>query len=265
MNLIRTESLSVSLDGVTILDDVSFSLAKGEIVGLVGPNGAGKTTVLKTLMGLLKAERGSVEVFGKPLGSFSRREIARKLGYLPQETEIHWPLVVERIVALGRVPYLMPWEDLGEDDERIIADAMRATDTLPLRKRRVDRLAGGEKALVMIARLLAGEPEILLADEPVQGLDPSHSLQVMEFLRNVAGNGRGVLVVLHDLALASRFCHRILLLHGGKLMASGRPEEVFSPANLKTSYHIEAKYGNGDGFYVVPWRRIAGGSDHAKK
>ena len=108
----------------------------------------------------------------------------------------------------------------------------------------------------MIARLLAGEPKILLADEPVQGLDPAHALQVMELLRDVVEGGCGVLGVLHDLALAARFCDRVLLLSQGKITASGRPEEVFSPEHLKASYHIEAKYGSGYGFYVVPWKRI---------
>jgi iron complex transport system ATP-binding protein len=256
MNLLRAEGLMVSLDGMTVLEDVSFSLAQGEIVGLVGPNGAGKTTLLKLLTGALKPQGGRIEILGKPAREFSPQALARQLGYLPQEVEVHWPLAAERIVALGRVPHLMPWEDLKSADDKIIESAMCATDTLSLKGRRVDHLAGGEKALVMIARLLAGEPKILLADEPVQGLDPSHALQVMELLRGVAKGGRGVLVVLHDLVLASRFCDRILLLHRGKISASGRPEEVFSPENLKTSYHIEAKYGNGDGFYVVPWKRI---------
>jgi len=256
MNLIRAEGLKVALDGVPVLEDVSFSLEQGEIVGLVGPNGAGKTTLLKLLTGALNPEQGKVEILGKSAARISRQTLARQLGYLPQEAEVHWPLAVERVVALGRVPHLMPWEDLQASDERIIEDAMRATDTLHLEGRRVDHLAGGEKALVMIARLLAGEPKILLADEPVQGLDPSHALQVMELLRGIASNDRGVLVVLHDLALASRFCDRILLLHEGKIAASGRPEEVFSPEHLKASYHIEAKYGNGDGFYVVPWKRL---------
>ncbi|MBU9888645.1 MAG: ABC transporter ATP-binding protein [Candidatus Omnitrophica bacterium] len=256
MNLLEAKNLRVLLDGMPVLEDVSFSLAKGELVGLVGPNGAGKTTALRAVTGALKSGGGEVKVFGKELKEFIPRELARRLGYLPQEAEVYWSIAVERVVALGRVPFLMPWEDLRHADETIIENAMRSTDTLRLKRRRIDHLAGGEKALVMIARLLAGEPEVLLADEPVQGLDPSHALQVMELLKGIAESGRGVLVVLHDLALAARFCHRILLLHQGKIVASGRPEEVFSPEHLKASYHIEAKYGNGDGFFVVPWRRV---------
>jgi iron complex transport system ATP-binding protein len=254
--MIQVEKLKVRLNGMAILNEVSFSLGRGEILGLVGPNGAGKTTILKVITGLLRPEEGSVNILGKPSRDFSSRSLARKLGYLSQESEVHWPLRVERVVALGRTPYLMPWEDLRETDMKIIDSALRETDTYHLKGRRVDHLAGGEKALVMMARLLAGEPEMILADEPVQGLDPAHSLQVMELLRRIAESGKGVLVVLHDLALASRFCHRILLLRGGTIVASGRPPEVFSPEHLKTSYHIEAKYGNSDEFYVVPWRRI---------
>jgi iron complex transport system ATP-binding protein len=256
MKLLEVKNLSVSLDGIHAIEDVSFSLEKGEIVGLVGPNGAGKTTLLKVLAGVLKPQKGEAWISEESVRAIAPRILARKLGYLPQEWEVHWPLTVERVVALGRIPYLMPWEDLKDEDEKIIEDAMRATDTFHLRGRRVDHLAGGEKALVMIARLLAGSPEILLADEPVQGLDPYHALQIMELLRRIASEERGVLVVLHDLALASRFCHRILLLHEGKIVASGPPDKVFVPENLKRSYHIEAKYGNGDGFFVVPWQRI---------
>lgn len=257
MNLLEVKDLSVSLDGIHAIEDVSFSLEKGEIVGLVGPNGAGKTTLLKVLAGILRPQKGDAWISKERIRSIASRHLARKLGYLPQEWEIHWPMTVERVVALGRIPYLMPWEDLDQGDEKVIEEAMQATDIFHLKGRRVDHLAGGEKALVMIARLLAGKPEILLADEPVQGLDPSHALQIMELLRRIAGEGRGVLVVLHDLALASRFCHRILLLHQGRIMAAGTADKVLVPENLEKSYHIEVKYGAGDDFYVMPWKRIS--------
>ena len=182
--------------------------------------------------------------------------LARQVAYLPQGQVIHWPLSVKRLVSLGRIPHLMPWEQLGPEDEKAIAQAMEDTDVAHLRDRFVDHLAGGERNLVLLARALATQPSVLLADEPVQGLDPAHGLQVMELLSRFSNFERGVIVVLHDLTLAARFCHRLVLLHQGKILASGKPEEVLVPENLKKSYHIEAKYGTGGEFYVIPWTKI---------
>ncbi|MDD5225571.1 MAG: ABC transporter ATP-binding protein, partial [Candidatus Omnitrophica bacterium] len=182
--------------------------------------------------------------------------LAKKVAYLPQGQVIHWPLTVKRLVSLGRIPHLMPWESLGPEDEKAIAQAMEDTDVAHLADRFIDHLAGGERNLVLLARALATQPSVLLADEPVQGLDPAHGLQVMELLSCFANSERGAIVVLHDLTLAARFCHRLVLIHQGKVLASGKPEEVLSPKNLKASYHIEAKYGAGDDFYIVPWKKV---------
>ena len=250
MKLIEAEKIRVSFDGLEILQDVDLELRKGEVLGLVGPNGAGKSTLLKVLIGEVTPELGSVRLLdGK------KDFIAKKVAYLPQGQVIHWPLSVKRLVSLGRIPHLMPWEQPGPEDELAVAQAMEDTDVAHLKDRFVDHLAGGERNLVLLARALATQPSVLLADEPVQGLDPAHGLQVMELLSRFANSERGVIVVLHDLTLAARFCHRLILLHQGKVLASGRPEEVLVPGNLKKSYHIEAKYGTGDAFYIVPWSR----------
>lgn len=251
MKLIEARKISVSFDNTPILRDVDLELQKGEILGLIGPNGAGKSTLLKVLIGEIVPKLGSVTILdGK------KRHIARKVAYLPQGQVIHWPLSVKRLVSLGRIPHLMPWESLGPEDEKAIAQAMEDTDIAHLKERFVDHLAGGERSLVLLARALATQPKVLLADEPVQGLDPAHGLQVMGLLSRFVNHERGAVVVLHDLTLAARFCHRLILIHQGKVLDSGRPEEVLSPEHLKTSYHIEAKYGNEGGFYVVPWRKI---------
>jgi iron complex transport system ATP-binding protein len=251
MKLIEVQKICVSFDGVSILQDVGLELRKGEVLGLIGPNGAGKSTLLKALIGEVSPASGNVRVLdGK------KDHIAKKVSYLPQGQVIHWPLSVKRLVSLGRIPHLMPWESLGPEDERAIAQAMEDTDVAHLKDRFVDHLAGGERNLVLLARALATQPSVLLADEPVQGLDPAHGLQVMELLSRFANSERGVIVVLHDLTLAARFCHRLVLLHQGKVLASGKPQEVLAPENLKKSYHIEAKYGSGDNFYVMPWKRV---------
>jgi len=251
MNLIEAQKIRVSFDGTRILQDVDLELRKGEVLGLIGPNGAGKSTLLKVLIGELTPECGNVRILdGK------REHLAQKVAYLPQGQVIHWPLSVKRLVSLGRIPHLMPWEQLGPEDEKAITQAMEDTDVAHLKDRFVDHLAGGERNLVLLARALATQPSVLLADEPVQGLDPAHGLQVMELLSSFANSERGVIVVLHDLTLAARFCHRLILLHQGKVLASDKPEEVLSPENLKKSYHIEAKYGTGGEFCIVPWRKV---------
>ncbi len=253
MTLIEARKVCVRFDDVPILQDVDLELKKGEILGLIGPNGAGKSTLLKILIGEIGSQSGSVRVLdGK------KERLAQKISYLPQGQVIHWPLSVQRLVSLGRIPHLMPWEQLGPEDERAIAQAMEDTDIAHLKDRYVDHLAGGERNLVLLARALATQPSVLLADEPVQGLDPAHGLQVMELLSRFAVAERGVVVVLHDLTLAARFCHRLVLIHQGKVLASGKPEEVLSPENLKKSYHIEVKYGSGGDFYIVPWKTLQG-------
>lgn len=248
MKLLEAQGLKISLDGIKVLQEISFALERGEVLGLVGPNGAGKTTLLKILAGLLKQDAGSVRIE-------SSRPAAQEISYLPQGQEVHWSLSVRRLVELGRIPYLMPWQEPGVEDEKTVEDAMLSTDISHLAERSVDHLAGGERSLVLLARALATEPSILLADEPVQGLDPSHSLRVMELFRKLAHDGRGILVVLHDLTLAARFCDRLLLLHHGEMIAQGTPEKVLTPENLAKSYAIEAKYGKED-FYVVPWKKV---------
>jgi len=251
MKLIEAQKIRVNFDGLSILQDVDLELRKGEVLGLIGPNGAGKSTLLKVLIGELMPESGKVKILdGK------KEPIAKKIAYLPQGQVIHWPLSVKRLVSLGRIPHRMPWEQLGAEDEKAIAQAMEDTDVAQLKDRFVDHLAGGERNLVLLARALATQPSVLLADEPVQGLDPAHGLQVMELLSRFVNSERGVIVVLHDLTLAARFCHRLILLHQGKVLASGRPEEVLGPENLKQSYHIEAKYGPEDAFYIVPWKKV---------
>jgi len=238
-------------DGTLALEDLDLEIPAGSFFGLLGPNGAGKSTLLRTLIGEITPRSGSVKVLD---GTKEHR--AKKVGYLPQGQVVHWPLSVKRLVSLGRIPHLMPWEQLGPEDERAIAQAMEDTDIAHLRDRYVDHLAGGERNLVLLARALATQPTVLLADEPVQGLDPAHGLQVMELLSRFAVAERGVVVVLHDLTLAARFCQRIVLIHQGKVLASGKPAEVLSPENLKKSYHIEAKYGPGENFYLVPWKTV---------
>jgi iron complex transport system ATP-binding protein len=257
MKLIEAREIGFSFNRYPVLDRVHFDLMCGETVGLIGPNGAGKSTLIRILMGLLTRRSGDLRVLNKPFEKIGSKYLAREAAYLPQGQEIYWPLSAEKIVSLGRTPFISPWQKLGAEDEDAVRRAMEETDTLRFAGRPVDQLAGGERRLVMIARVLAGNPRIILADEPVAGLDPTHQIQVMELLRTLSAKGRGTVVVLHDLTLAARFCDRVYLMHEGKMMADGPPLMVLSPENLRKSYRIEAQYGHHEkDFYVLPWKRI---------
>ena len=255
---------SLSVRGVTVrygdmraVNDVTVECAAGTLTGLIGPNGAGKTTLLKACTGLVRPDAGEIFLSGIPLASWSPSRRARKLGYLPQGRLVAWPVTVARLVALGRLPHLAPWESPGRADAAAIESALTETDTLSLAGRPVTALSGGELARVLVARLLAGEPDVLLVDEPIAGLDPAHSLQIMELFRTLARSGRTVIVVMHDLAVAARFCQRLVMLNGGRLVADGPPAGVMTPDLLAHHYGIEAAIVRHAGeMLVVPWRPL---------
>ncbi|HXV23308.1 MAG TPA: ABC transporter ATP-binding protein [Alphaproteobacteria bacterium] len=254
---LRAQGMTVALGGRPVLSGVDLTLGAGQLVGLVGPNGAGKTTFLRAMAGLMPLRGGQVLLDERPLAETSRKERARRIAYLPQRQQVEWPLSVRRLVELGRIPHLEPWAKPGGADRAAVEQALRATETTGLLERPVPTLSDGERARVLLARCLAGDPEILLADEPVAGLDPYHALKVMELLGLRAASGMAVLVVLHDLALAARFCERLVLLADGRVRAEGAPLEVLSPAHLAESYGIRAQYGQADGrHYLVPWSRL---------
>lgn len=258
MNYLNVEKLNVQLGGKLIVEDVSLQVAPGEIVGLIGPNGAGKSTLVKTILGLHAQDSGKIDLLGEKVEKKSERERARELAYLPQHQEAHWPLTVRHVVELGKFPHKQPWQALSNRDGQDIDKILKEVDIPHLAGRRIDRLAGGERSLCLLARAVAVDAAILLADEPVADLDPSHQIQIMNLLKNYAEKkGKSVLVVLHDLTLAARFCHRLFMMHHGKVVVSGTPKEVLTEENLKMTYGIEAKIiAEKSDFYVVPWKQI---------
>ena len=255
MSLVAAKDICVRFRAHRALDDVSFEANAGELVGLIGPNGAGKTTLLRVLAGLIAPASGNVTLTGQPFGQMNRRERARLLAYLPQGAPAHWPLNVGRLVALGRLPHLDPWRKPGAADASAIALAMEAAEISDFAERPVTTLSSGERMRAMIARALAVEPQVLLADEPVTSLDPYHQLKVMELLQARVRDGVSVVVVLHDLTLAGRFCDRLVLLDQGRVVTEGAPNHVLAPDFLSEIYGIEADYGQDGSFYVVPRRR----------
>ncbi|MBK9080813.1 MAG: ABC transporter ATP-binding protein [Rhizobiales bacterium] len=220
--------MSVDLaHGRAALRDASFRVAPGEFVVVLGPNGAGKTTLLRALAGLAPA-RGTARFGGDDLLAMRARERARRLAYLPQSGEAHWPLPAREIVALGRIPFGAPGGRLSAGDEAIVARAMAACDAAQFADRPITELSGGERARVLLARALAVEAPLLLVDEPVAAADPAHQLLVMRLFAEQAAQGRLVVAVLHDVALALRHAHRVLLLDGGRLVADRKSADAFA-------------------------------------
>lgn len=256
---IEASAISLRLGDRTVLDRIDLAIVPGELIGLIGPNGAGKSTLLSVLASLRRPDSGSVTYDGIEAAAMGRRSLARRLAYLAQSATVEWSLAVEQVVALGRLPHrgLLGPQDPSRDSHAI-ARAMTTTEVEAFARRPLRTLSGGERMRVLLARALAVEGEVLLADEPTAGLDPYHQLQVMELLAATTAAGSAVVVVLHDLTLAARFCHRLVLLDGGILAADGPPTDVLSPAALRQVYSIEPFIGLKDGErFVLPWRRQA--------
>lgn len=248
------EKVSVSLGQKKALDAVSFNVAQGEIIGLIGPNGAGKSTLLRACARLLPLSSGKVEISGENIEDIHLRQFATRLAYLPQTREINWPIPVHTIVSLGRKSVKSLGRKLDASDYKEIHAAMNALQIGHLKDRAANQLSGGEKACVLMARALAQQPDILLADEPVAGLDPSHSLLLMQYLKKISQDGVTVIVVMHDLTLAAQFCDRLICLHKGKVAVKGSAKRVLSPENLKKVYGVKAvkaRHGKTDLYIPV--------------
>jgi len=219
--MIAAEGVALARAGRRVLNDLALCLRPGELVALIGPNGAGKSTALRVLAGLVPPDRGRVLYEGAPLWRLAPRARARRIGWLAQAARAAWGMTVREVVALGRLPH-------GDRAEAPVERALDALGLSALAATRIDRLSGGEAKRAMIARVLAGDPRVLLLDEPAADLDPAAAFAVMRLLRRTAAEGRVVLAVLHDLALAARFADRIVLLADGSVVADGAAEGVLT-------------------------------------
>ena len=254
---LTAQALSVSLGSRAVLHDISLSLTSGHLVALVGPNGAGKTTLLRALAGLVPAS-GAIELGGHALSSLSLRDRARHLAYLPQGHIVHWPLPARDIVALGRYPHgATDPARLSPRDIQAVTRAMQVADVVQFADRRANELSGGERSRVALARVLAVEAPVILADEPTSSLDPRHQLDVMNTLRAAADRGVLVILVTHDLGLAARFADRVLVLSAGRLVSQERPAKALSAQVMADVFRISAYRAEHEReIVIVPWADI---------
>lgn len=235
------ENITVKAQNSTLVKDVSFTLEQGRLTALLGPNGAGKTTLLRAALGLNKPKSGTVFLDGQDVQTLSPMVRARHISYLPQSRPLAWPNTVRDVVALGRYSHGASLGRLKAKDAQAVDDAIEACDITSLAHRKTDTLSGGELARVHCARAFAAQAPLLIADEPVAALDPRHQFRTMDLLKDYVRGGCGVLVVLHDIALAAKYADHLLWMKDGRLLAEGSPDDTLTADRLAEIYGVRSR------------------------
>ena len=234
--MIRADAVYAGYNGRVILENVSFSVGEGEIVGLIGPNGAGKSTLLKTLRGILPMLSGSAALMGDDINTLDAKEFARRAAYLQQRVEMTFDYTARDIVLAGRYPYLSWWSQEKAHDLAIAEACMAYTGVSDLADNPLHAMSGGQRQRVLIAKVLAQQTPVLFLDEPATGLDIIYQEEIFRFCRELSAAGKTVLLVAHELSLAARFCSRLLLIGRGTLLADGVPKDVLTDGLLSQAY-----------------------------
>jgi cobalamin transport system ATP-binding protein len=256
---LEARNLSFSYGESVVVDDVSFRLAPGEMLGIVGPNGSGKSTLVRLLSGVLAPESGEVRLRGRPLASYSRRQLGQAIAVVPQDTVIEFPFSVTEVVLMGRAPHLGGFAFEGDRDVEVAHAAMERTGVLHLAHRSIHELSGGERQRVVLARALAQEATLMLLDEPGAFLDIRHAVEIYDLLQDLQREGRSIITVLHDLNLAALYCDRVALLKAGRLFRLGTPADVITYPVLTEVYETEVYVDTNDitgAVNVLPLSRI---------
>ena len=239
--IIELKNLSIGYGNKSVLQDVNAKINKGEIVGIIGCNGAGKSTLLKTIRGLLPKQSGEILYFGRKLESFSEKELAREVAYLQQNVEVGFGYTGKDIVLAGRYPYMKWWKGESISDEELALKCMEYTGTKELAERPVNEVSGGQKQRILLAKVLAQQTPILFLDEPTTGLDMVYQEEIFRFSKALAKMGKTILMVVHELNLAAKYCSRIILLGEGTVIADGRPDNVFTEKILSKTYNAPVR------------------------
>ena len=258
MTLLRGLGLHGGYGGRAVVRGVDLEVAGGRCVALLGPNGAGKTTLVRLLAGVLPVERGSVELLGRPLAAWRRREVAREIALVPQLLHFAFPLTVREVIEQGRAPHLGPWRPPGPEDHAAVAEAIARLDLAGLADAPVQRLSGGERQRVVLARALATRARVLLLDEPAAALDLRHQLDLVAIVGRLRGEGVGVAVVVHDWNLALELADELVVLQAGRVVAAGRPEETIRPELFTAVFGVEVEILRGRNGRPVVVPRTAG-------
>jgi iron complex transport system ATP-binding protein len=243
MTVLKVENLVCGYGKKPVVNGVSFEVEDGHFVGIVGPNGAGKTTLLRAIVGLLDASQGAITIGGRNLAHLDRRELARRIAFVPQLMEPVDGFSVEELVRLGRTPYLDRFSFERHDDHDAVKWAIEELKIGELQDRQTTELSGGEFQRVAIARALAQEPKVMLLDEPTSHLDLRFQVNICKLLRKLRSH-RTIVATFHDLNLASRFCSRLVLMKNGELIAEGPPDQVVTPENIWKAYRIKVSVRN---------------------
>lgn len=256
MSVLDAVKIGVRRGARAVLDDVSLHAESGDFVAVIGANGAGKSTLLSVLAGLLRPDSGGVMLDGIPIRELSGMQLAHRRAYLPQNPRCEWPISVERLVALGLTPTLPALGGLPASFHPKITQALQACDLLDHREQPATTLSGGELARAMLARALVADPDILIIDEPIAGLDPKHALDTARRLQLLAKSGKLVIASLHDLTLAARFASRIFALSNGRVEGDGATQATLTPALIRSAFEVEACVSGTPGSvyvdYVLP-------------
>jgi len=241
MVTLELKNVSLSYNHKPVVNEFSFKVAPGELVGMIGPNGCGKTSIIRALSRIIPVRTGQIFLEGKELTSIPRMVLARLLGVVPQSPVIPDSFTVFEVVLLGRNPHLGLLQKEGARDINITWRAMEQTSTAVLAERRIGELSGGEKQRVTIARVLAQEPGAILLDEPTANLDISHQAEIMDLIKRLCTEKKlAVLIALHDLNLAAQYCDRLILINNGQIHAEGTPDTVITSQNIKEVYGTES-------------------------
>jgi len=238
---LRLHELDVSLQKKPILRKISCDFESGKMIGIIGPNGSGKSTLLKTMATIYPYENGHIHLYQQPLKKYSRKQVAKAISYVPQDTQITVQFPVRKIIEMGRHIHQPLFTKANHIDYTAVQTAMKQTNITHLQDENVQKLSGGQRQLVMIAKALAQNTPIILLDEPIASLDVYYQLYILHMLHQLRKQNKTIIIVLHDLNLAARFCDELLLLDHGKVKQFGPTKDVLTPTLLKEVYDVHAE------------------------